>query len=80
MHLSVEFQDFIPRFNKIPQFMNTLTEGFEGVKGGQRQGDFMNNLSIYIYIYTPQDIYTGRVSIFDKYLHWSHVSVKNLDV
>jgi hypothetical protein len=78
MHLSVEFQDFIPRFNKIPQFMNTLTEGFEGVKGGQRRGDFMNNLSIYIY--TPRDIYKGCAGVFDKYLHWSHVSVKNLDV
>jgi len=44
------------------------------VKGGQRAGDFTNNLRIYIY--TPQDIYKGRVGVFDKYLHWSHVSVK----
>jgi len=34
----------------------------------------MNNLSIYIY--TPRDIYKGRAGVFDKYLHWSHVSVK----
>jgi len=41
----------------------------------QRQGDFTNNFSIYTY--THQNIYWGRVSVFDKYLHWPCVSVKN---
>jgi hypothetical protein len=45
------------------------------VKGlAQRQGDFTNNFSIYTYMF--QNIYTGRVSVCDKYLHWHLVSVK----
>jgi hypothetical protein len=24
----------------------------------------------------PQNIYLGHVSVFDKYLHWPHVSVR----
>jgi hypothetical protein len=35
-----------------------------------RAGDFTNNFTIYIYTYMPQNIYTGCVSVFDKYLHW----------
>jgi hypothetical protein len=48
-----------------------MKEGF-GVKGGPKTGagDFTNNFTIYIYTYMPQNIYTGCVSVFDKYLHW----------
>jgi hypothetical protein len=35
--------------------------------------NFKNNFSIYM----PQNIYKGCVSVFDKYLHWPHVSVKS---
>jgi len=45
------------------------------VWGAQRQGDFTNNFSIYTYICTPQNIYTGHVSVFDKYLNWPHVRI-----
>jgi hypothetical protein len=45
-----------------------------GWKEAQRQGDFTNNFSIYTY--TPQNIYKGLGNLFDKYLHWPHVSVK----
>jgi hypothetical protein len=37
------------------------------------KGHFTNNFIIYTY--TPQNIYTGHVSVFDKYLHW-RLSVK----
>jgi hypothetical protein len=45
-----------------------------GWEEAQRQGHFTNNFSIYTY--TSQNIYMGRVSVYDKYLHWPRVSVK----
>jgi hypothetical protein len=42
----------------------------------KRQVEFTNNSSIYTYM--PQTIYTGRVSVFDKCLHWPRVSVKKI--
>ncbi len=50
--LNVEFQHFIPKFNKKNHFMDRLKEGFDGEKEAQIQGDFMNNFSISTYIYT----------------------------
>jgi hypothetical protein len=47
-----------------------------GRKEAQRQGDFTNNFSIYTYTCTQQNIYTGHVTVFDKYLNWARVSVK----
>jgi hypothetical protein len=43
-------------------------------KEAQRQGDFTNNFNIYTY--TSQNIYTGCVSVCDKFLHWPPVSVR----
>jgi hypothetical protein len=50
-----------------------VEEGFGGEKSPKRQGEFTNNFRIYTY--TPQNIYMGHVSVFDKYLHWPPVSV-----
>jgi hypothetical protein len=44
------------------------------VKGGPKTGDFTNNFSIFTY--KSQNIYTGSVSVCDKYLHWPCISVK----
>ncbi len=54
--LNADFQHFIPKFNEI-----SLLYGYPWKKGlwwkeAQRQGEFTNNLSIFIYM--PQTIYT----------------------
>jgi hypothetical protein len=45
--LNAEFQHFILRFNKIPNFANTTKRGDRGAKAGpktrQRQDDFTDN-------------------------------------
>jgi hypothetical protein len=50
---------------------NPWKEGL-GWKKAQRQVDFINNFSIYIYM--SQNI------LFDKHLHWLSVSVKNIQL
>jgi hypothetical protein len=54
---SISFPDFM----KFPYFMDTPERRVWGCKEAQIQGDFTNNFSIYIY--TPQNIYTGRVGV-----------------
>jgi hypothetical protein len=58
---SISFPDLM----KNSYFMDTPKKGL-GWKEAQRQGDFISNFSIYTY--TPQNIYTRSVRVFDKYL------------
>jgi hypothetical protein len=48
--LNVEFQHFIPIFNKISSFCGYSETGVWGWKEAIRQGDFLNNLHIYTYM------------------------------
>ncbi len=67
---SISFPDLINfRTLWIP-----LKEGF-GVKGGPKTVVTLQIILV-IYTYTSQNIYMGRVSVYDKYLHWPRVSVK----
>ncbi len=72
--LNAHFQHFIPRFNKI-----SLLYGYPWKKGlGERRPKDRVTLQI-ILLFTPtrlRNIYTGHVSVFDKYLHWPRLSVK----
>jgi hypothetical protein len=52
--LNAKFQHFIPRFNKISSFYRYIERGVWGWKEAQRQGDFMNNLNIYIHLRVPK--------------------------
>jgi hypothetical protein len=57
--LNADFQHFIPRFNKISLLCGYPWKKGLGWKEAQRLGDVTNNFSIYIYTYTPQNIYMG---------------------
>ncbi len=74
--LNAEFQHFIPRFNKISSLYGYIEVRFEGQRRPQ------NNVTLWmtlVYTFTCPKIFTqGRVSVFDKYLHWPCVSVKKL--
>ncbi len=54
--------------------MDTPERRVWGERRPKDSGDFTNNFSNYTY--TSQNIYMGRVSVYDKYLHWPRVSVK----
>jgi len=61
---SISFPDLI----KFPYFMDTPERRVWGERRPKdRAGDFINNFTIYIYTYMPQNVYTGHVSVFDKY-------------
>jgi len=79
--LNANFQHFIPRFflflNFYNYFMDTPERRVWGWKEAQRQDDFTNNFSIYSFT-LPKTFTKGRVSVFDKYLHWPCVSVKKI--
>ncbi len=50
----------------------------EKIWGERRPKDKMTLqiVIVCIYTYMPQTFTQGSVSVFDEYLHWSHVSVK----
>ncbi len=57
--------------------MDTPKKGL-GWKEAQRQGDFVSNFSIYTYM--PQNIYTGSVRVFDKYLQCWYWTIHNFQL
>jgi len=67
------FSISFPRLINFITLWIPLKEGLRW-KEAQRQGDFTDNFNIYTY--TSQNIYTGCVSVCDKYLHWPRVSVR----
>jgi hypothetical protein len=60
------FSISFPNFIKIPYFMDTL----ERRVWGEKRPKYRVTLQI-ILVFTQ-----GCVIVFDKYLHWPHVSVK----
>ncbi len=74
--LNAEFQHFIPRFNKISSLYGYTERWVWGWKEAQRQGDFMNNLSIYTYTWLCKcvwQIFTLVRHISDLHLHKSYM-------
>jgi hypothetical protein len=67
---------FIPKFNKISSFYGYIERRVWGWKEAQRQGGFMY---VHLHLHAPKHSH-GRVSEFDKYLHWIRVNVNSLDV
>ncbi len=74
--LNPNFQHFIPTSNKFPYFMDTPERR---VWGERRPKDRVTLQMILVFTLThPKTFTKGHVSVCDKYLHWPHVSVKNI--
>jgi len=71
--LNVKFWHFIPIFNKISSFMDTLKEGFEGENKLKDKVILWITLINTFTLTCPKTFTWGYVS--DKYLHWPRVSV-----
>jgi hypothetical protein len=72
--LNADFQHSFLDLIKFPYFMNTP----ERRVWGERRPKAKETLQI-ILVFTltcPKTLTQGRVSVFDKYLHWPRVSVK----
>jgi hypothetical protein len=73
------FSISLPDLIKFPYFMDTLERRRVW---GERRPKYRATLQI-ILVFTimcPKTFTQGHVSVFDKYLHYPCVSVKNLDV